>query len=259
MWSTRSANPVCANERTGISVARRRSAVRIVCLHSLETEERNLVARGFSDPQSICQAIRRLTVAARGQPGRAAVWRRQWELGDRAVRRHPANDSAFSKPDVAIGTDSDVDWRSGLTRDRKLGNLTLHRDAADAVAIRLASIHRPGQLDEPHMPVGAGRNVAGPGIRPWQRELGDDALRRDATDLAGVEFGEPDVAVRSRGQGARAAVRRGDREFGDLAIDRDAADLAAGKFSEPDVAVGAERDRARHAVRRRNRGFRDRP
>src|SRR6185503_18948798 len=100
-------------------------------------------------------------IASRSQAGGATVWGGQGELGDRAIRRNPPDDGALREPDIPIRADRDVDRGPGLTRNRELGHLALHRDSSDPVALRLPSVHRPGQLDEPHTAVGTGGDVAG--------------------------------------------------------------------------------------------------
>ena len=52
-------------------------------------------------------------------------------------------------------------------------------------------------LGKPEVAVRAGRDPAGR-CRPWGRELGDDAGRRDPADLVAAVLGEPEVAVRAR-------------------------------------------------------------
>src|SRR6187455_3017027 len=92
-----------------------------------EAQERELIPGGFSDPQSVGQAARRLPVAAGGQSRGAAVRCRQRELGDRAVRCDAPDQIALGKPYVAIRADRDIDRRSGRTRDRELRDVALHR------------------------------------------------------------------------------------------------------------------------------------
>src|SRR5262249_16734497 len=165
----------------------------------------------------------------------------------------------FREPDVAIRSDGDVDRRSIRTRDWKLRHLSIERDPADAVAIRLTAVHPARELHEPHRAVDTGRDVAGSAVRSRQRELCDDAGRRDAADLARVELGEPDVAIRSGRHGARSAVRCRNRKLRDDPGRRDAADLATGKLSKPHVPVNPTGGGARLAVRRRDIEFGDRP
>src|SRR6185436_3216949 len=111
-------------------------------------------------------------------------------------------------------------------RNRVLRDLPVHRDPPDTVTIGLASVHLPCQLDEPHVAVRAGRDVAGTRVRARQIEFGDLALGRDASDLAGVELREPDVAVGPGRERPGTGVRRRDRELRDLALRSNPADLS---------------------------------
>src|SRR5690606_4021511 len=109
------------------------------------------------------------------------------------------------------------------------------RDASDPIAVGLEPVHPARKLDEPHVTVGAGGDVAGARVRPRQIELRDLAGRRDPADLARLELREPDIAVRTRRQRPGAAVRRWNVELGDLAARRDPSDLPRGEHAEPDI------------------------
>ena len=102
------------------------------------------------------------------------------------------------------------------------------------------------------LPSGPAASARGPLNGVGIVELGDDAGRRDAADLARGEHAEPNVAVGAERDRARLAVGRRNRELRDLAARRDARHLAREMLREPHVAVGAERDDARRALLRRN-------
>lgn len=223
----------------------------------VERQVPDSVARAVGEPEPSTEPLGRLAIAARAQPHRACRPARDLDFDDLPVRGHAAERPALRIPDVAIGADGNIDRRAVGARDRELGDLAVQRDPADPVAVGREAVHSPRELDEPHVPVGTGRDVAGPRVRSRQVELGDLAVRRDAADLSGVELGEPDVAVGTGRERPRAAVRRRNVELGDLAARRDAPDLARGEHAEPDIAVGPERDRARLAVGRGDLELRD--
>jgi hypothetical protein len=69
-------------------------------------------------------------------------------------------------------------------------------------------------------------------------ELGDAAGRRDAADLAGIEFRKPEVAVRTGGDRVRGTVgRKAGGELGDVSVRADPADLAGIELGEPEAIV----------------------
>src|SRR5437773_8324237 len=67
-------------------------------------------------------------------------------------------------------------------------------------------------------------------------ELGDRAVRRDAANLLGVGFDEPEIPIWTSGNGTWLAVRRGNRELGQLPGWRESTDQAA-EFREPEIVV----------------------
>ena len=76
-------------------------------------------------------------------------------------------------------------------------------------------------------------------------------------DLVGIEFGEPELAVRPRRDANRPARGRRDRELGHDAGRGDAPDLVANELGEPKVAIGSRRDAFRPARGRRDRELTD--
>src|SRR5688572_3159846 len=117
------------------AVLRGRCETRDLCWRCdlTKTQERDRVPSGRSDPEAIAQTGGRLAVASCCQSSAATGCRRQREFGDGAVGHDSIEHTAFREPDVPIGTDGDVDRRTGLTRDWKLGDLPLHRHAPDAI------------------------------------------------------------------------------------------------------------------------------
>ena len=178
--------------------------------------------------------------------------RRKSELGDGAVRHDPAQGVLLGEPDVAVGTDRNVDGRTRLTWNRELGHLPVGRDSPDPVAIDFPAIHAPVSNRNHRFPSAPVVMSPGPLFGTGQCELRDLTARCHAADLAGIELGEPHVPVRTRRDRARAAVRRRYRELRDHSLRRDAADAIARELPEPQVAVRGERDGARLAVGRRN-------
>ena len=75
-------------------------------------------------------------------------------------------------------------------------------------------------------------------------------------DLVVVELGEPDVAVRARGD-LKGTRRNRQGEFGDRAVHGHPSDLVAVVFDEPDVAVRARGDALGIGGGRRNRELRE--
>src|SRR5690606_39341923 len=144
------------------------------------------VTGAVGEPQPLAEPLGRLAIAARAQADRACRSARNLELDDLPVRRDAAERPALRIPDVPIGPDRDVDRRAVGARDRELRDLAVQRDPADSVAVGPQAVHLPRELDEPHVPVGAGRDVAGARARARQVELRDLAVGRDAADLSGL-------------------------------------------------------------------------
>jgi hypothetical protein len=86
----------------------------------------------------------------------------------------------------------------------------------------------------------------------WQEEGGHEPGR---TPDSVVVLGEPEVAVRARGDLDRLAQASRDRELSDGSRRRDAADLPD-ELREPEVCVGPGHDASREAPRRRERELR---
>src|SRR5260370_17035795 len=80
-------------------------------------------------------------------------------------------------------------------------------------------------LGEPDGTVRPGRDEGGSALGCWQRELADRARRRDAPDLAALEFGKPEVAIWP-GRDAQQVAACWNWELADLASRGDAPDLA---------------------------------
>src|SRR5262249_21287906 len=75
------------------------------------------------------------------------------------------------------------------------------------------------------------------------------SIRSDTADPVPRFLGEPEVAVRARGDGARLAVSVGQTELGDGASRRiEAADGAEAALGEPEPAVGPGDDPGRLAI-----------
>src|ERR1700674_2009706 len=82
--------------------------------------------------------------------------------------------------------------------------------------------------------------------------LRDRSRSRDAADLTGRQFREPQRPVVGRCYADAPRARRRDPKFGDRARASNAPDLAGRRFAKPDVAVGAERDARGPACERRD-------
>src|SRR5262249_46120315 len=80
--------------------------------------------------------------------------------------------------------------------------------------------------------------------------LGETTCRSDLPDLAGIGFGEPEVAIRSVSNAEWAAARRRYQKMRDCTRWSDLTDTVGTLLGEPEVAVGAARDRIRHAAAR---------
>src|SRR3954452_10108127 len=71
--------------------------------------------------------------------------------------------------------------------------------------------------------------------------------RRQPADSVAPTLGEPDPAVRSRGQSERFASGLRQGELGDVAGKRDPADLVAERLGDPEPAIHSGRDGLRLA------------
>jgi hypothetical protein len=74
------------------------------------------------------------------------------------------------------------------------------------------------------------------------RELGHDAGRRDAADLSGVVFGEPEISVRPCRDALGFPEGGRNVELGHDAGGRDPPDLVCNVLGEPEISVGTRRD-----------------
>jgi len=72
-------------------------------------------------------------------------------------------------------------------------------------------------------------------------------LRGDASNLAHILLGEPDVAIRPDCDALRSAIGRGGAEPGEAAAGRDAPDDVPNLLGEPEIATRAARDAPRRA------------
>src|SRR5260370_39711983 len=103
-------------------------------------------------------------------------------------------------------------------------------------------------LGEPDGTVRPGRDEGGSALGCWQRELADRARRRDAPDLAALEFGKPEVAIWP-GRDAQQVAACWNWELADVASRGDAPDLAGERAAleigasvgEPEGTVAARR------------------
>src|SRR5207249_4822182 len=98
-------------------------------------------------------------------------------------------------------------------------------------------------IREPEVAVRSGRDGGMLQVGRSYREFGDDAARRNASDLLGVGLDEPEIAIGTGGDGSRLCVGRGDGELGEHSVRREAPDPAT-ELSEPEIAVRPGRDPA---------------
>ncbi|MCX7298272.1 MAG: hypothetical protein NTU64_15695 [Hyphomicrobiales bacterium] len=119
----------------------------------------------------------------------------------------------------------------------------------DAVAGGFAEPQRAVALDD-RQRLAAGRDAS--------LELGDDSVWRDAADLAGIGFREPDIAIVAKADGIGTGIRGRHVEFGKRAGDGNAADLVRLLLGEPEIVVGADTDADRRRARHRQREFLER-
>ncbi len=194
--------------------------------HAVGRDRGDLVGTEFCEQQVI--RVPRPDDRGRGRRGENCDVERRSDSGD--LWREGARD-----PEVAI-------WPRGdggrSAHSGKLGNDAVGGDSAELVHCLFG---------EPHVPIGASRNVARKGIGCGRLEFSKRAGRDLETPDGMIGLvGKPDVAIGAGGD-AHADPEKGELIFRYDSIRRNRSNLARRTFAEPDVAVWPGRDKCRIA------------
>src|SRR5450755_3446137 len=160
----------------------------------------------------------------------------RWCDGDTVIRLlghpHDAVPAEVGDPQVAVRPSGHVGVR-GAERG-VLGDVTGHRNFGDASGAK---------FDEPYRTFRAGDGSRIRTRRDARRKLGHGSARRDASDLARTELGEPHVPIGAADDIDKICVRRySSGELGDDAARRDPPDLVRKFLREPHIAIRTARD-----------------
>ena len=179
-----------------------------------EVEFRDLTGRGHAtNPVAVELGKPEISVRTGGDPHRTRSHRKR-KLRDDSVRRDLADVARprIREPQVPVGTCGDALRGAEVTRRWKFRGHAQRRDPADLAGTDIAG---DGSFRKPEVPVRPRRDRPEPGTTGGNSKFVEDSADAEPPDPARVEFGEPEVAIRTRRRCRQESLRGRNREFGD--------------------------------------------